>query len=183
MNGGYQIRDQQLPHFLTFQIVAWVDLFTRECYREIVVDSFNYCIEEKGLRVHAWVIMSNHVHCILQSRTGRLSDTIRDLKAHTSRQFKKVVDSNEESRREWMIRQFTYEANQRDKKTIYQIWTRDNHPVEMEGERLEQRTEYIHLNPVRAGCVEHADDYLYSSARDYEGKKGLVEVEPLYVDG
>jgi len=182
MSEGYQIRDQHLAHFVTFQVVAWMDLFTRRCYRDIVVDSLNYCVAKKELQVHAWVIMSNHVHCILKSKNGKLSDTIRDFKSHTSREFMKVVDTNIESRREWMKRQFIYEAGKRDKKTNYQIWTRDNHPVEMIGERLEQRTDYIHQNPVVAGWVEEAVAYLYSSARDYEGQPGLIQIKSLWAE-
>jgi len=44
-------------------------------------------VEHKGLQVHACVIMSNHVHCILSSNNARLSDTIRDLKKHTAKQI------------------------------------------------------------------------------------------------
>ena len=39
-----------------------------------------------------------------------------------------------------------------------------------------QRTEYIHLNPVRAGIVENVEDYLYSSARFYYNKKCLIDL-------
>lgn len=42
---------------------------------------------------------------------------------------------------------------------------------------LQQRLNYTHENPVRAGIVENAEDYLYSSARDYCGQKGLVKIE------
>ncbi|MDX1936144.1 MAG: transposase [Flavihumibacter sp.] len=52
-----------------------------------VVDAFNYCVKEKQLQVHAWCIMSNHVHCIITSRSGALSDTVRDLKRLRLNQF------------------------------------------------------------------------------------------------
>jgi len=36
---------------------------------------------------------------------------------------------------------------------------------------------YIHFNPIRAGVVEKAQHYLYSSASNYVEGKGLVNVE------
>jgi hypothetical protein len=39
-----------------------------------------------------------------------------------------------------------------------------------------QKLEYIHRNPVEAGLVENEEDYLYSSARDFYNKKGLIEL-------
>jgi putative transposase len=41
------------------------------------------------------------------------------------------------------------------------------------------RLHYIHNNPVKEGYVENAVDYLYSSARDYNNGKGLVQVAVL----
>ena len=47
-------------YFLTMTVVDWVDVFTRPFYRHIITDSLNYCVKEKGLVIHAWVLMSNH---------------------------------------------------------------------------------------------------------------------------
>ena len=44
---------------------------------------------------------------------------------------------------------------------------------------MNQKMAYVHQNPVEAGLVEHAEDYLYSSARDYAGIKGLIDIEFL----
>jgi len=85
MPTGYQINDQSALYFITMQIVQWADIFTRQIYRDIVIDSLNYCRKEKGLEVFAYVIMSNHVHIIVRSKKSKLSDTIRDLKRHTSK--------------------------------------------------------------------------------------------------
>lgn len=79
MGAAYQIKDQQQVYFLTFQVVGWVDIFTRQEYRDIVLASFTYCRQAKGLELFSYVIMSNHAHVIRQSKTGQLSDTIRDL--------------------------------------------------------------------------------------------------------
>ena len=65
MSTGYKITDQSAVYFCTFTIVQWADIFTRQVYRDIVVDAFNFCVEQKGLEVHAYVFMSNHIHCML----------------------------------------------------------------------------------------------------------------------
>lgn len=174
---GYQIRDQEASYFLTFQIVGWLDIFTRKCYRDIVVDSFIYCQKEKGLEIHGWVIMSNHIHSILSSKTGKLSNTIRDFKRHTSKQIIESIRTENKSRREWLLHQFKYFASKHKRNQIYQVWTHENHPVEMHGELFDQRLDYIHNNPVKAGIVWNPEDYQYSSAIDYSGGKGLIGID------
>jgi REP element-mobilizing transposase RayT len=67
MSTGYKITDQESVYFCTFTIVQWANISTRKVYRDIVVDSFNYCIKAKGLRVHAYVFMSNHIHYFVGS--------------------------------------------------------------------------------------------------------------------
>jgi REP element-mobilizing transposase RayT len=177
MPTGYNISDQTEIHFLTFGIVGWIDLFTRLDYRNILVDSLNYCQKKKGLEIFAWVIMSNHVHLLCRSIEGDLSGTIRDLKKYTGRSFWEVLNSPIESRSKWMANLFLFEATKHSRNVNYQIWTHDNHAEEIYSNKfIDQKIDYIHNNPVKAGIVIHPEDYLYSSARDYCGEKGLIEV-------
>ena len=81
---GFKIRDQQAIHFITFATVQWIDVFTRSDYVNIVIDSLAYCQKEKGLLVHAYCIMTNHLHLIISSPSHNLSDIIRDFKKFTS---------------------------------------------------------------------------------------------------
>jgi REP element-mobilizing transposase RayT len=73
MSTGYQIKDQSVAHYLTFKVVFWIDLFTRQVYRDIVIDSLRYCQQEKGLEIFAWVIMSNHIHLKARSKNEDIS--------------------------------------------------------------------------------------------------------------
>ena len=84
MSTGYQIEDKSGAYFLTFQVVDWVDVFTRKIYRDIVLDSMEHCRKQKGLQIWAYVIMTNHVHCIMSSINGNLPDIVRDFKRHTA---------------------------------------------------------------------------------------------------
>ena len=183
MPDSYVIKDQAGVYFLTFQVVAWVDIFTRKRYKDIVVDAFNYCIEHKGLQVHSWCIMSNHVHCILSSKVGELSNTIRDLKRHTSKTILHSIQQETESRREWILFQFKRAAQQHTRNNENQLWTHENHAVAIDGyvkDMLAIKLNYIHNNPVKEGYVDKPEDYVYSSARDYYNTvKGLIAVEIL----
>jgi REP element-mobilizing transposase RayT len=181
MSTGYQIYDKHGAYFLTFQIVDWVDIFSRKVYRDIIVGALNYCTEYKHLQVSAWVIMTNHIHIILRSDKNNLSDIVRDFKAHTARQILKHVtaDANE-SRKQWMQHVFSFNASQHKRNEKLQLWTHENHAIYLDPlnpELYQTRINYIHQNPVRAGWVLEAEHYLYSSAIDFAGGKGMVKLE------
>ena len=103
MPTGYQIQDQERPYYLTLQVVEWVDIFTRKAYRDIIVDSLNFCIAHKQFEVYGYVIMSNHVHLIARSGNSNLSGTLRDFKSFTSKEILKSIESGTESRDTWML--------------------------------------------------------------------------------
>lgn len=177
MPSAYQIKNQSGLYFLTFQVVAWVDVFTRRRYKDILVESFNYCVRQKGLNVYAWCIMSNHVHCILSAKNDNLSDTIRDFKKYTSKTILEAIAEEQESRREWMLYQFKKAAGEHNRNLHLQLWTHENHAVELDtNDMIDSRLNYIHQNAVEAGYVENGEAYLYSSARDYSEEKGMIEI-------
>src|SRR5690349_7335320 len=101
MSTGYQIYDQHRTYFITCTVVDWVDVFSRRTYRDMVIDSLQYCVKEKGLLLYGYVIMTNHVHMLARSNTGKLSDTLRDFKKFTSYSILKEIQNEPESRREW----------------------------------------------------------------------------------
>lgn len=111
MGSAYQIHDQFGLYYFTFQVVGWADIFSRQVYRDIVLDSFSYCRRNKGLQLYAYVVMTNHVHCIMRGKNGGLSDLVRDFKKHTSKFILKEIETNStESRKEWLKMIFEYHA-------------------------------------------------------------------------
>lgn len=80
MSSKYKVGESAIPHFVTFTVVGWIDVFSRERYKELFTESLKYCIEHKGLVLHAWVIMTNHVHLIISSDTNKLEHIVRDIK-------------------------------------------------------------------------------------------------------
>jgi hypothetical protein len=58
----------------------------------------------------------------------------------------------------------------------FQLWQQDNHPILLSSLKIaHQKLDYTHYNPVTAGIVEKPEDYLYSSAKNYLGIKGLID--------
>jgi REP element-mobilizing transposase RayT len=180
MSTGYQIVDQKSPYFLTFQIVDWVDIFTRKVYKDILVDSFKYMIDNKGFQLFSYVIMSNHIHLIAQNNDGKLSENIRDIKKFTSVKILETIQNIEESRKLWMLDRFKLNALHSKVNKYYKVWTHENHAIHLYSNKfISSKIEYIHNNPVRAGYVSRPEDYLYSSARNYASLEAPIEIQVL----
>ncbi|MEZ4911810.1 MAG: transposase [Saprospiraceae bacterium] len=125
MSTGYQIYDKAGSYYLTFQVVDWVDIFSRKVYRDIILDSFAYCRKYKGLQLWAYVIMSNHVHTILSAENGNLPDIIRDFKRHTAAKILKEIKESNESRKDWMLKRFEFAAKSHKRNSEFQFWTHE----------------------------------------------------------
>ena len=109
-----------------------------------------------------------------------LSDILRDMKKFTSKRLVKAIQEEPESRRDWMLQRFAYAGKYRTNVKEYKFWQDGSHAKECDSQAfLLEKMHYIHQNPVRNLLVEEAEHYLFSSARDYAGLKGLLEVEML----
>ncbi len=88
MSEKYKIRNPDNAYFITSTIEGWIDIFTRKNNKQVIVDSLNYCVKNKGLIIYAWCLMSNHLHMICKSEGDiSLSDILRDFKTFTSKQI------------------------------------------------------------------------------------------------
>ena len=128
MSVKYKFRDQRQLYFVTFAVVNWIDLFIRNEYKDILLDSWRYCQANKGLEIFGWCIMTSHVHMIIGSNGDKLENIMRDMKKHTSAVLKEAVKNHPaESRREWML-WMMQRAGARNSQTInFQLWQHDNH--------------------------------------------------------
>ena len=182
MASKYIINDHQRPHFISFATIQWVDALSRPAYKDIVIESLRYCQQEKGLTLYAYIIMSNHVHIIASAKEGfSLSDILRDIKKFTSKRLFEAIEGNQqESRKSWMLELFRSAGEKNSNNKNFQVWQQDNHPIELSNAIMSrQRLDYLHRNPVAEGLVREPEHYLYSSALNYAGAKGLLEVEFL----
>lgn len=177
MGFKYKIYDETKAYFLTFTVVKWVDVFSRKIYKDILIDALKYCQKSKGLNIFAYVIMTNHVHLLVNCEGEKLSSFVRDFKKYTSKKILETIQTENESRRDWMLNLFSFEALKNPRNKYYQFWIQDNHPVEIYSNRfIKQKVDYIHNNPVKAGIVENPEDYLYSSARNYAELECPIEI-------
>ena len=179
MSSKYRIIDHQALHFISFATVQWVDALSRAEYKDIFIESLKFCQARKGLILWAFVIMNNHVHLIASAKEGKnLSDILRDLKRFTSKALLGEIQNGAvESRRDWMLWIFKSAGIRNPNNWNFQFWHQDNHPIELStNNMIDQRLEYLHENPVKAGIVYEARHYIYSSARIYAGLPGILEV-------
>lgn len=186
MSDQYQARDPEGIYFLTFTIVDWVDIFTRQSYKEIIVNSLKYCQLKKGLKLYAYCLMTNHLHLIATVYEGfeiKLFEIIRDFKKFTNRAIIEEINAGEESRKKWLLNKFEFAAKYSSRAENYKVWQDGYHAIELiTPDFTFQKLDYIHQNPVRAGIVSEPENYLYSSASNYHGLGGPVEIELLDID-
>src|SRR4051812_29118580 len=96
MSDKWKVHDDTLPYFITFTVNQWIDVFTRNEYKNIFCDSVKHYQAEKGMELYAWVIMTNHVHMIIgTSGSHTISDIVRDLKKYTSVHIARAIAANE----------------------------------------------------------------------------------------
>jgi REP element-mobilizing transposase RayT len=180
MSRKYKILDQEAVYFVTFTVIRWLDVFTRQEYKDILLDSLRYCQKHKGLALYAYCIMSSHVHLIIsRHRSQELQGIIRDIKKYTANRIIKAIEDNDrESRRDELLWLFEREGRDNGHNQKYQFWQHYSHPIELDTEeKLYQRLDYTHYNPVEAGIVLSPEHYLYSSAMNYAGlPEKLIDV-------
>ena len=173
------VRLTQELYFTTSTVVDWMDVFTRPVYKHIIVESLRYCQQHKGLDIYAWVLMTNHLHMIIGTNgVFSIGDILRDFKKFTSKNIVKAIMENEqESRREWFMDRFWFRGANDRKISEFKFWQDGNH-VEtiLTYDFYQEKLNYINQNPVRQEIVEEPEEYLYSSARDHSGEKGLLDV-------
>jgi putative transposase len=180
MSEKYKFRNPKGIYFITPTLVGWVDLFTRSVYKDLVIDSIIHCQNSKGLVVHAWCIMSSHLHLIVSTEGESLSSIVRDFKKHTAKRILELINNLHESRKENLLMVFEKEAKNIKRNRKYKVWQDGNHPVELcDLKMMEDRLNYLHMNPVKAGIVIEPDHYLYSSAMDYCGASGYLKIVKL----
>ncbi len=181
MSRKYKFADNDKMYFVSFSVINWIDLFVRNEYKEVLLNSIKFCQKEKELELYAWCIMTSHVHLIIGTKENPLQNIMRDLKRHTSEKLHQlIITNNRESRREWMLWMMERAAKKNNIKSGFQLWQTESHPIELSNNKIaHQKLDYLHNNPVEAGFVSKPEDWLYSSALDYYGGKGILEIEKI----
>ena len=161
-------------------------VFIRDEYKQVIIDSLKFCQKERGLEIYAYVIMTIHIHIIIgRNGTNKLEDIVRDFKSFTSRSIRKLLEDKTrlpESRREWICEKMYKAGKANSNNNDFQLWQQNNHPIELSTiEMIYQRLEYVHNNPVEAGFIDDPRAWIWSSCAAYEkgveGKLDLIFIE------
>jgi len=86
MSRNYKFYNPEGIYFVSFAVKEWIDIFTRNEYKDVIVENLTFCQKNKGLELFAWCIMTNHVHLIIRAKKGyALQDIMRDFKNSQAR--------------------------------------------------------------------------------------------------
>ena len=168
----YRIHETEYPYFMTCTVVAWQPVFTRPETVEIILNSWRYLAEHDSFSLYGYVILENHLHLIASA--PKLNTVMKRFKSFTA---KTILELLEERRIETLLKQFRFHKRKHKTESDYQFWEEGSHPQQIANdEMMRQKLEYIHNNPVKRGYVDEPAHWRYSSARNHEGKPGLIEV-------
>lgn len=124
-------------------------------------------------------VMTSHIHLVFRSSKEDVKPRLLlgDFKRFTSKAIKVAIKDNpRESRKGFLLEQFQKAVAMSSNVTSYQFWRYDNKPIELwRNKVIDEKINYVHQNQVEEGCVFRAEDYMYSSAIDYAGEKGLLD--------
>jgi len=183
MSRNYKFHNPDGVYFVSFAVVEWIDVFTRNDYKDILIESLEFCQREKGMEIFAWCIMTNHVHIVFRSINGQKPELLLgDFKRFTSKAVVNAIRENQrESRKEWLLGRFKRAAEESSNVNSYQLWQHNNKPIELWSNKvIFEKISYVHNNPVEEGLVYYPQDYVYSSARDYAGEQGLLWQDSVF---
>ncbi len=167
----YRFVEPSEPHFMTCTVSHWIPVFTRPETVEILLDSFRF-IAGKGVTVYAYIVLENHIHVIAQS-----DDIGRDIGRFKSHTAKQLLAYLKEQRIKMILDQLAFYKKAHKQDRQHQFWQEGVHPERIQSDdMMRQKIEYIHDNPVKRGYVDDPLHWRYSSARNYAGLGGLIDV-------
>ena len=172
----YKIYEPTHPHFITLTVLHWIPIFTNTKSVSVIIDSLKYLQKSDHLKIYAYVILENHLHLVASS--DDLPKTVKKFKSYTAKEILKILKDNGVKT---ILDQLAFYKKAHKTDTEYQVWQEGFQPKLIQNEQMMiEKIEYIHNNPVKRGYVDEAKHWRYSSARDYEGIDGLIEVERMW---
>lgn len=151
----------EYPQFFTASIKGWYKLLEHDKYKDIIINSLRFLVADKRIKLYAFVIMNDHIHLIWQMQPLIHPQHVqRDFLKFTAQQIKYDLQNNHKE----LLIYFESDANDRS----YQFWKRRALSIELRSDKVyQQKLEYIHCNPVKAGICKLPEEYSYSSSLFY----------------
>ncbi|MFN2516418.1 MAG: transposase [Pyrinomonadaceae bacterium] len=161
--------------YLTAVAKDRLPVFRTDAIKVITCAALDEARKSAGFFIYAYVIMPDHLHMITD-RILKLSIVLRYINGITSR---RVIDHLKQRGHNASLQKLKHETKERAYR--YSLWDHHSNVFSITSEdMLMQKVDYIHQNPVRAGLVEKAEDYRWSSVRFWN--RCPLENEPLKVD-
>lgn len=168
----YRIFDNEFPYFLTCTIVGWLPVFSRRDAVDMIYDSWRFLQRERGMDIYGYVILEYHLHLIASA--PELANAVKSFKMFTARRILDLLEARGEAS---LLRRLGTLKLAHKTHSDYQLWQEGSHPKEIGSrEMMEQKLDYTHINPVQRGYVDEPAHWRYSSARNYLGLPGLIDV-------
>lgn len=171
----FQISRDSQALYITVITKDRLPVFRTDPINLVVCQAINEARNSGGFLLFAYVIMPDHMHLLTDCpRTS--AEVLRYLKGLIAR---RVINYLKEKNYDKSLAKLRHEEWKRQHS--YSLWQQEKNVFSIFSERVfMQKVNYIHLNPVRAGLVERAIDYRWSSARIWQRRP--AEDEPLMVD-
>ena len=174
---------RRVEFYLTFNVTDWTDIFVKPVFKQIIAESLNYFVAKKELIVYGWCLMTNHLHLIAKVKGGLpLIPLANEFKEFTTKIILEDIDAESDVRKASIMKRFREAGKPLRLTDKFRVWQSGLCPVFVDladSDITSEHLGYIHNYPVRDRIVARPEDYLYSSARDYAGLKGLVNVQVL----
>lgn len=167
----YRFSGDRQPHFMTCTIVEWLAIFHQPAAVEIIYNSWRF-LQREGLTLYGYVILENHLHWIADH--DNVTKAVARFKSFTARS---IIDNLRKQNAATTLELLEYFKDRHKFGQEFQLWQEGSHPKAIDDdEMMLQSLEYMHNNPLKRGYVDEPSAWRYSSARNYAGKPGLIEV-------
>jgi REP element-mobilizing transposase RayT len=148
--------NQNLPgalHFVTGNFLDRIPVFNQESCCKSFIDTLATLLDEWPCKLIAYVLMPDHTHLIVNPKDGRIREFTGKLKSLSAKAIIKEatgIDFKLDSEGSLHVWQESFKAT-----PLWSAWM------------IWQKINYIHANPVKAGLVNSAKDYRWSSFRSF----------------
>jgi Transposase and inactivated derivatives len=164
-------------YFITFTILGWQKIFTSEKYYQLIFKWFDYIKNNYGNKIHGYVIMPNHIHCLIKFSLTSKPPPILIFNAKRFLAYE-IINLLEEDKNYRLLNFFKFnKIKQAAKHRIFEDGY-DSKIIQSLKFFL-QKLNYIHKNPCQEKwqLAKAPEEYIYSSASDYDFGKGIYPVD------
>ena len=162
--------------FVTTTVIKFIPIFANPLFCDILIANIKHYRKKYQFSVLGYVIMPTHFHWIVEvnNKLGNISEIMRDIKKFTAWQIFDLLDESNDSKLLKIFKQAASGIKDQDRK----LWMkRFDDEVIRDQKMFWTKLNYIHKNPVKSGLVLKAEDYKYSSARNYAfNDKSILDV-------